>query len=381
MKQVPKFFNTAGPIQSDIHYNVNPLQRIHLDELEQLITQRKYFILHAPRQTGKTSCLLALRDYLNEQGNYIAVYANVEAGQAARNDVREVILSTMATIADRASMVLGNDIAQNIYDALTHKEGQVNSLLTLFLRKLSEALPKPLVLFIDEIDALVGDSLVSVLRQIRAGYDQRPQNFPISIVLCGVRDVRDYRIVLSNQDIITGGSAFNIKAESLRLGNFSKEEIHELYMQHTEATGQEFDEACFPLIWDATEGQPWLVNALGYEVTMNMKENRDRSIRIIPEMIYRAQEHIIYRRDTHVDILIDKLREERVRNVIAPMLANEDGEVERHLRDDDIQYVVDLGLVVRGKPLRIANAIYREIIPRDSRGHVSKHLSNNPHGT
>ncbi len=154
MKQVPKFFNTAGPIQSDIHYNVNPLQRIRLDELEQLITQRKYFILHAPRQTGKTSCLLALRDYLNEQGNYIAVYANVEAGQAARNDVREVILSTMATIADRASMVLGNDIAQNIYDALTHKEGQVNSLLTLFLRKLSEALPKPLVLFSDEIDAL-----------------------------------------------------------------------------------------------------------------------------------------------------------------------------------------------------------------------------------
>jgi hypothetical protein len=180
-----------------------------------------------------------------------------------------------------------------------------------------------------------------------------------------VRDVRDYRIVLSNQDIITGGSAFNIKAESLRLGNFSKEEIHELYMQHTAATGQEFDEACFPLIWEATEGQPWLVNALGYEVTMKMKENRDRSIRIIPEMIYRAQERIIYRRDTHIDILIDKLREERVRSVIAPMLANEDGEVEQHLKDDDIQYVIDLGLIVRDKPLRIANAIYKEIIPRE----------------
>ena len=99
-------------------------------------------------------------------------------------------------------------------------------------------------------------------------------------------------------------------------------------MQHTEATGQVFDEACFPMIWEATEGQPWLVNALGYEVTMEMKENRDRSIRIIPEMIYRAQERIIYRRDTHIDILIDKLREDRVRNVIAPILANEDGEVE-----------------------------------------------------
>lgn len=201
-----------------------------------------------------------------------------------------------------------------------------------------------------------------LLRQIRAGYDQRPSHFPQTIILCGVRDVRDYRIVLSNQDIITGGSAFNIKAASLRLGNFSKEEIHDLYMQHTVATGQEFDPACFPLIWTATEGQPWLVNALGYEVTMEMKENRDRSIRIIPEMIYRAQERIIYRRDTHIDILIDKLREERVRSVIAPILASEDGEVEAHLKDDDIQYVVDLGLIVRDKPLRIANDIYKEII-------------------
>ena len=114
MKQVAKFFNTAGPIQPDIHYNVNPLIRFDLEEIEQLIYQRKYFILHAPRQTGKTSCLLALRDYLNEQGNYIAVYANVEAGQAARNNVREVILSTMSTIAERTSIVLNNDLAIRI---------------------------------------------------------------------------------------------------------------------------------------------------------------------------------------------------------------------------------------------------------------------------
>ena len=364
MKPVDKFFNTAGPIQTDIHYNVNPLTRIDTDEIEDLIRQRKYFILHAPRQTGKTSSLLALRDYLNEQGDYIAVYANVEAGQAARNDVRQVVLSTMSTIAERTSIVLKNDISIRLYKELAKGE-ETNTLLTTYLKRLCEALSKPLVLFIDEIDALVGDSLVSVLRQIRAGYDQRPQYFPISIVLCGVRDVRDYRIVLSNQDIITGGSAFNIKAESIRMGNFSKEEIHELYMQHTEATGQEFDEACFPMIWEATEGQPWLVNALGYEVTMKMRENRDRSIRIIPEMIYKAQERIICRRDTHIDILIDKLREERVRSVIAPILANEDGEVEQHLKEDDIQYVIDLGLIVRGKPLRIANAIYKEIIPRE----------------
>lgn len=365
MKQVAKFFNTAGPIRPEIHYNIPPLDRIELKEVELLIYQQKYFVLHAPRQTGKTSCMLALRDHLNAQREFIAVYANIEAGQAARNDIAEAVAATIDTIMSEACSITGDDLPRQIRQELRRQEIAIGSQLTAYLKALCEALPRPLVLFLDEIDALVGDSLVSVLRQICAGYANRPQSFPQTIVLCGVRDVRDYRIVLSNQDIVTGGSAFNIKAESLRLGNFTKEEIHALYMQHTAATGQEFDEACFPLIWTATEGQPWLVNALGYEVTMKMKENRDRSIRIIPEMIYRAQEQIIYRRDTHIDILIDKLREERVRRVIAPILAGETDADESLIPQDDVQYVADMGLIALDKPRRIANAIYREIIPRE----------------
>ena len=364
MRKVPKFFNTAGPIQPDIHYNIDPLTRIDLEELEMLIYQRKYFVLHAPRQTGKTSCLLALRDYLNARREFYAVYVNVEAGQASRNLKDEVSRHVIGSLAERMRLVTGNEMPLELLKEVVAGTSPAEY-ITVYLRRLCEALDRPLLVFIDEIDALVGDSLVGVLRQIRAGYDERPVHFPQSIILCGVRDVRDYRIVLSNQDIITGGSAFNIKSESLRLGNFTREEIRELYLQHTAATGQEFDETCFPMIWEATEGQPWLVNALGYEVTMEIRENRDRSIRIIPEMIYRAQEQIIYRRDTHIDILIDKLREDRVRRVIAPILANEGDEVEEHLQDDDIQYVVDMGLIVRDKPLRIANGIYREIIPRE----------------
>ena len=75
---------------------------------------------------------------------------------------------------------------------------------------------------LDEVDALIGDTLISLLRQIQAGYAQRPQAFPQSIILCGVRDVRDYRIHTKNQEVITGGRAFNIKAESLRMGSFEE---------------------------------------------------------------------------------------------------------------------------------------------------------------
>ena len=361
-----KFFNTAGPNKSDIHYEIGPLSRFDLDEVLMLIRQQKYFVLHAPRQTGTTTCMLALRDYLNQSGEYISVYANVEGGQASRNDVASVVAGTCDVIARECGYIVGDEWP-SVLSREVRKNEDRNTLLSTFLAKLSEKLPKPLVLVLDEIDALVGDSLVAVLRQIRSGYANRPHTFPNSIILCGVRDVRDYRIVLSNQDIVTGGSAFNIKSESLRLGNFSQEEIHELYMQHTEQTGQQFDDGCFPIIWTATEGQPWLVNALGYEVTMKMKENRDRSITITAEMIERAQENIIYRRDTHIDILIDKLKEPRVKRVIEPILANSEESDDSLIPSDDIQYVIDMGLikVERGKARRIANGIYREIIPRE----------------
>ena len=360
-----KFFNTAGPNMPEDSYTIDPLTRFDLEEVLMLIRQKRYFVLHAPRQTGKTSCMLALRDYLNQQGDMIAVYVNVEGGQASRNDKATVIKSTVDNIVWQMKLIDKDNRAEKAFE--TVKERGTDVMLAMFLSELCLHLDKPLVLFIDEIDALVGDSLVSVLRQIRSGYTNRPAAFPQSIILCGVRDVRDYRIVLSNQDIVTGGSAFNIKATSLRLGNFTKEEIHELYMQHSQETGQQFEETCFPLVWKATEGQPWLVNALAYEVTWNMRENRDRSITITPEMIDRAIENLIYRRDTHIDILIDKLSEPRVRRVIEPILANEDEADESLIPSDDIQYVEDMGLIKRerGKPIRIANAIYREIIPRE----------------
>ncbi|MBR1725601.1 MAG: AAA-like domain-containing protein [Muribaculaceae bacterium] len=360
-----RYFNTAGSNVPSMQYTLDPLSRLDLDEILTLIRQGKYFGLHAPRLSGKTSYLLALRDYLNERGDYIAVYVNVEGGQAARNDVLTVISGACETIGHRTAAVIKDQTPIQLLEQI--KSVSSSAMLTSYLSYLSEALPKPLVLFIDEIDALVGDSLVSVLRQIRAGYDERPTRFPQSIVLCGVRDVRDHRIVLSNQDIITGGSSFNIKAKSLRLGNFTPDEIRALYGQHTAETGQVFEEECFPLVWQATEGQPWLVNALAHEVTYKMRENRDRTVRITPEMMYRAQERIIYRRDTHIDQLIDKLREPRVKRVIEPIIANSDNVQQQDIPDDDIMYCTDLGLVKKetGRPLRIACGIYREIIPRE----------------
>lgn len=67
--------------------------------------------------------------------------------------------------------------------------------------------------------------------------------FPLSIALCGLRDVRDYKVDSGDSNLGTS-SPFNIKVESLRLGTFSAEEVRTLYGQHTKETGQAFgDEA------------------------------------------------------------------------------------------------------------------------------------------
>ena len=355
-----RFFTTAGPIKPARHYCIPPLERLDLDAVLALIRDEKYFVLHAPRQTGKTSTLLALRDLLNAEGIYRCVYVNVESGQAAREDVEQVTRTILAGLASRARSI-GDEFLDEVWLDISTKYGPYAALGEA-LTRWAEATPKPLVLLIDEIDALIGDSLLSVLRQLRAGYDLRPEGFPQSVVLCGVRDVRDYRIHSSSANaIIAGGSPFNIKAQSLRLGDFSQEEVQALLGQHTEETGQVFTPDAQEMIWMQTQGQPWLVNALADQACFRPgAANRRDPVAAVA--IIEAKEHLILRRETHLEQLTDKLKEERVRRIVEPLLS---GAEERHFTDRDLEYVRDLGLVAQDRPLRIANPIYAEVIPRE----------------
>ena len=238
-----RFFNTAGPVRPDDHYAIPPRDRVDVDELLALIRAKQYFVLHAPRQTGKTSALIALRDLLNsgEAGNFRCVHTNVEVGQVARDDVARGMRAILSRLAMRARLS-GDSFPHESWRTVLEASGPDDALGDL-LSNWCLANPVPLVLLVDEIDSLVGDTLLSVLRQLRAGYEQRPEAFPQSVVLCGVRDIRDYRIRSSAGEVIAGGSPFNVAAKSLRMGDFTEAETRALMAQHTEETGQRFSEA------------------------------------------------------------------------------------------------------------------------------------------
>ncbi|MDR9469113.1 AAA family ATPase [Marinospirillum sp.] len=369
-----RFFNTAGPTIRQDHYHLEPLQRVDWEEIQHLIASKRYFVLHAPRQTGKTTTLLAMMKELNAGNDYVCAYANIEGAQAARGDETQGIPAACDAIVDSiVRFVEFPDLAAWYAQIKSGTEPQ--HLLTRLLEYWAKHSSKPTVLLLDEVDSLIGDTLISLLRQIRAGYAQRPDFFPQAIILCGVRDVRDYRIHQPGQEVITGGSAFNIKAESLRMGNFTEQETRDLWLQHTEATGQTFAETIFPELWEDTRGQPWLVNALGHEVTWKNRKARDRSRPISLVDYQQARESLIYSRATHLDQLTDKLKEPRVHRVISALLTGEDENINL-ISVDDQQYVEDLGLITTWPSVKISNRIYQEVIPRELTWVAQTRISN-----
>ena len=356
-----RFFSVAGPVRPDEHYAVPPLDRVDVDELLALIRAKQYFVLHAPRQTGKTSALIALRDLLNrgEAGDFRCVDVDVEVAQVARDDVARGIRAILGILAENARG-LGDDYPGSVWQDVLASVGPEGA-LNVLLARWCQANPTPLVLLVDEIDSLVGDTLLSVLRQLRTGYQRRPAAFPQSVVLCGVRDIRDYRIRSSAGEVIAGGSPFNVAAKSLRMGDFSQAETRALIAQHTEETGQGFSEPALEAVWAQTRGQPWLVNALCAGACFDNKAGRDRSRAIEVDDVYAAREELILSRRTHLDQLAHKLEEERVRRVVEPILSG--GEARHQVRD--LEYLRDLGLLAPDSPPRIANPIYREVVPRE----------------
>ena len=360
-----RFFNTEGPIRPDDHYHVPPLDRLDVDELLGLVRDKRYFVLHAPRQTGKTSALLALRDRLNAGGGYRCVYANVEAGQAAREDVAEAMRVILYQMESEEEATLGSRALADIWPGALERAGPLGALRAA-LARWCLADPRPLVLLLDEIDTLIGDTLLSVLRQLRTGYPDRPARFPHAVVLCGVRDVRDYRIHSMAQGApVLGGSAFNVRSKSLRLGDFTEAETRALLAWHTAETGQAFTADALAAVWTRTAGQPWLVNALCRDVCFDSEKGRDRSRPVTADDVLDAQERLILARVTHLDALVDKLREERVRRVVAPMLTGAADRGSYADRDRDVEYARDLGLLAQHDAKRIANPIYAEVIPRE----------------
>jgi len=352
-----RYFNTAGPCNKAEHYMIEASSR--LKGVKQLIDMKQYFVIHAARQSGKTTYLKDLTQRINDEGKYYALYCSLENMQKFE-DVREGIPEIVKIIKE---LLLFSDIPHKEKFAenadYTHITGVLRFALTRFCMKLD----KPFVLLFDEADCLSEDTLITFLRQLRSGYNDRSTiPFVHSLALVGMRNIRDYKAkVRPDSQSLGSASPFNIVTETLTLKNFTKEEIGSLYQQHTEETGQIFEEEAIELVHEQTQGQPWLVNAVAREVIVKLLQS-DYSQPVTAALVEGAIQNIILRRDTHIDSLLERLKEERVRKIIEPLVMGGDQPIDR--LSDDYQYVCDLGLIKRTGIVMPSNPIYGEVIAR-----------------
>ena len=369
---MPRVFNTTGHCLAEKHYMIPAGRR--LSQIRDLIDGELYFVIHAPRQTGKTTLLRNLSRELTEEGRYAAVATTLES--FTEPSVAEMMPQILRKLERDAEYQLPQECQP---PKSVEFAGEPAIALSGFLTAWCRTIDRPLVVFFDEADAIPGPVLLSLLRQLRDGYTSRPAPFPHSVALVGLRNLRDYRIqIRPDSESLGTASPFNVKARSLTLRNFTEAEVHELLDQHTQETGQRFEAEAQREIFAQTQGQPWLVNALASQLTTTYDALvRDRGVAVTMDNVREAREILIERRDTHLDSLVRKLREDRVRSVIQPILIG--GTAPGSAYDDDFSYVRDLGLVaVREGARTIANPIYQEIIPRVLNYHVQTSIPDQP---
>ena len=353
-------FNTTGPCFPDEHYMLPALDR--LPGVRELVAGGDYFVIHAPRQTGKTTALKALVSEINEKGDMFALYCTLETLQN-RSDPEKTNIAIRDLVADNAELSPFYQPAPGAPE-LRSDRGGIGLAVRTVLQNICRAVKKPVAVLFDEADCLVGDALISFLRQLRDGYVNRKEiPFPKSIALVGMLDVRDYKAQIRPDGQSLGQiSPFNIISEDLLIPNFTESDIRALYAQHTAETGQVFADGVVEDVWRLTRGQPWLVNAVAHECVAKIHSFRYAEPITVAD-VEEAKEAIIRRRDTHVDSLMERMREPRVRRIVEPLISGDRSDVTYN--DEDYRYITDLGLlrVDRGA-LVPANPMYAEIIGR-----------------
>ena len=376
-----KFFNTAGPCNPARHYMLPATER--LPEIAHLIAREQYFAIHAARQSGKTTLLKGLVRDINASGERMALYFTVESVQAYPDPHDGIFKIVEGMRSDLLSHPVFSELVRDPTSPIPKLLPQPADLgVKQFLTLLAQKAGKPLVVFFDEVDGLTEGTAVTFLRELRNGYVTRDEiPFPSSVAIVGMMDIRDMKAkVRPHSETLGSKSPFNVIAADFTLRNFNEDEVRTLYAQHTEATGQVFEPGALTAAMEWSGGQPWLVNALASECVDKIHGGRyDEPITAAD--IETAKEEIISRRDTHVDSLMDRLRDPRVRRVMEPVILGNQL-VDVSVNDEDYRFVQDLGLLKEVKGALVpSNKMYAEIIGRYLSHDEQKRMEQSVHET
>ena len=342
-------FNTVGACQSEQHYFLDARER--LPQVKTLVEQSGCFWVYGPRQIGKTTAMALWAKELTKHGRYAALL--VSAASLAESVFED------GAIAEESFLYELREAASNLPEDCQPPDWGyqiVGQRIRAALATWAEVSPRPLVLFIDDVETLTGRSLTLLLRQLWSGFTHRSSPFPHAVALIGLRDVNSIPV---DSAVWTPGSLFHkFRTATLALQSFTLEEVANIYQTHTDATGQLFTLEAVDRAFELTQGQPWLVNALAQYAIEHNRKGPIESLHIEA-----AATHLLHHQNQSFTLPIDHLstRLMQFQSLLEPVLA------QRVLVSSTTLQVLDLvatGLC-RLDPaggLMIANPLYRQVV-------------------
>ncbi len=247
-------FSSYGPVNTRLHYYV-PREEILDFTQRQLVGTPEggghYITVWAPRQTGKTWALKEVLFRLREDKRFDVLKINLET-MKTEEDVGEILMYIEEAIA--RGLNKKNVVAD------TPKKFE-----NLFLK---EALDKPLILILDEFDALSENAISAIVGSFRNIYNviqeqsdkstEEKDYLLHSVAMIGVRAV----LGVENQK----GSPFNVQ-RSLHIPNLTFDEVETMFRWHERESGQKVEQEVIDRLFYETKGQPGLTCWFGELLT------------------------------------------------------------------------------------------------------------------
>lgn len=305
-KKPKRFFEKSGVVNPDISYYV-PMKVVNTDNMDvkTMVDMGRYFSIFAPRQSGKTTFFEMFCHGLEKDNAYIAILLSFQDCKSL--DVKQfynsIEIELYAQLIKRLKDVHCDKLEivnkflklQKLTDHLAFK--------SLFIRLNEIIEQKKIVIIIDEFDGIPSSELenfLCVLRELYQKYKKIKQKALYSIGVVGIRNITKL--------VVGGVSPFNI-ADKVKIPPFNLKNVKDLYAQYAEETNQPFTEEAVQMVFDETNGQPWLVNRIGTILTVDVKPKTIDAI--TADDVCKAIGRLLKEGNSHFDNLVEKAKQHK----------------------------------------------------------------------
>ncbi|MCU0288049.1 MAG: AAA-like domain-containing protein [Acidobacteria bacterium] len=254
-------FSSYGPVDIDMNYYTPRTELIEKTYL-QLIGENPqksghYFTVWAPRQTGKTWLMQQILHRLKKDPRFHTLKINLE------------ILKRKTNVGEILEI-----IAKEIGDGLGKSFEEIDDEFKFQRIFKNDVLDKPLILILDEFDAIDEIGINTIVGAFRNIYIQRRDELDKTteqktyllhgLALIGVRSV----LGVNNEK----GSPFNVQ-RSVHITNLTYEEVEGMFKWYERESGQVVEEEVIRALYEEMRGQPGLTCWFGELLTETY--NRD----------------------------------------------------------------------------------------------------------